>query len=113
MVRVWSILTLLLACLALVSTVRADDAAKKHKGFSPEAYFDTLEKAAKHDPLKGELTKDEFVAARKATNPDKAEQAEGFFKQIKKADEGKVTKDEFVKFMKDHAGKGKKKKKDA
>ena len=108
MVRIWSILALLLAYVAMASTVSAQDAPKKHKGGDPAAYFDTLEKAAKHEPLKGELTKDEFIAARKATAPDKAEQAEGFFKQIKKADDGKVTKDEYVAFMKSHTGKKKK-----
>lgn len=110
MVRIWSILTLLFACCVMVNTVRAQDApAKKHKG--PEARFDALEAAAKHDPLKGELTKDEFVAAIKATakDPKQAEHAESLFNKISKADETKVTKAEFVKFAKDHAGKGKKK----
>jgi hypothetical protein len=109
MVRVWSIFTLLLVCFVAASTVRADDAPKKHKGPTPEARFDALEKAANHDPLKGELTKDEFIAAFKATTPDKADKASGIYKAIPKADMGKVTKDEWVKFAKEHVGKGKKK----
>ena len=96
----------------MVSAVRADDApAKKHKGPSAEQRFDALEKAAKHDPLTGELKKDEFIAAVKATakDPKQAEHAEKFFTAITKADDGKVTKDEFVKFIKEHHAKAKKK----
>ena len=82
---------------------------------SPEARFDALEKAAKHDPCTGVLTKDEFVAAIKATSkdPKQAEHADKWFDKITKADAAKVTKDEYVKFMKENAGKGKKPKKDA
>ena len=95
----------------MASAVRAEDApAKKHKGATPEQRFDALEKAAKHDPLKGELTKDEFIAAIKATAKDSkmADHAENFFKSIKKADESKVTKDEFVAAAKAHHAKKKK-----
>ena len=112
MVRVGSLLTLLLACSVMAGTVRAGDApVKKHKGQSIEQHFDALEKAAKHDPCTGVLTKDEFVAAVKATSKDakQAQHADKWFDKITKADESKVTKDEFVKFMKANLDKGKKK----
>ncbi len=57
-----------------------------------------MEKAAKHDPLTGVLTQEEFVAGMKAAGGKMADRAEDIFKNIKKADEGKVTKDEYVTF---------------
>ena len=111
MVRIWSILSLLVACSIVVNVARAADEPKKHEHQTPEQRFDALEKAAKHDPLKGELTKDEFVAAVKEVSPKMADHAEDAFKHIKKADENKVTKDEYVASAKahHHGGKGKKK----
>jgi hypothetical protein len=101
MPRIGSFLTLLLASLLMASALRADDAPpppKKPPRKTPEQRFDALEKAAKHDPLKGVLTKGEFVDAIKATSsPRMADRAEEMFLSIPKADPGKVTKDEFVK----------------
>jgi hypothetical protein len=107
MARVWSILAILLACLIMVGTVNAQE--KKGNRKPADQRFDDMEKTVKHDPLTGVLTKDEFVTALKGTRM--ADRAEEFFKNIKKADEGKVTKAEYVQAMKDRYGK--KKKKDA
>jgi len=110
MVRKWStMLFVALACLIVVNTASAqqgDQPAKKHGG--PEARFDAMEKAVKHDPLKGELTKEEFVAALKELKSPRADKAEEFFNKIKKADENKVTKEEFVTAVKAMMAKRKK-----
>lgn len=110
MARVCSIFALLFAFVVMVSAARADDPAppKKHQHQTPEARFDALEKAASHDPVKGVLTKDEFVTALKTVAPKMADKAEEIFAKITKADEGKVTKDEYVTWAKaQHHGKKK------
>ena len=102
MARVWSmLLVMVVACLVAVNSVSAQEKKGKRDRPSPEKRFDDMEKAVKHDPLKGELTKDEFVTAMKETKSRMADKAEEFFKKIKKADESKVTKDEYVKALKD------------
>jgi len=110
MTRVCStLLALAIACLVAVNTASAqqNEGKKKRERPNPEARFDALEKAANHDPLTGELTKDEFVKAMKATAPRMGDRAEQFFNRIKKADENKITKAEFVQSMKDfRAGQG-------
>lgn len=105
MVRVWSkLLVLVVACLVAVNSVSAQEKKKgKRDRPSHEKRFDDLEKAVKHDPLKGELTKDEFVKALKETKSRMADKAEETFKSITKADENKVTKDEYVKFHKERS----------
>jgi hypothetical protein len=115
--RFCSILSFLLACLIVASTVRGQDPdnpppKKKKRSMTAAQRFDAMEKAANHDPLKGELTKDEFIAAVKSVQPKQADKAEDMFKGITKADEGKVTKDEYVAWTKAEAAKRKKKKKD-
>lgn len=116
MARVWSmLLVLVVACLIAVNSVSAQEKkGKRGDRPSPEKRFDDMEKAVQHDPLKGELTKDEFVKALKETKSRMADKAEEVFKSIKKADENKVTKDEYVKFLKErfanHQKKGEKKK---
>jgi len=106
MVRTWlTMLVMALACLIVVKPASAQE-GKKHGG--PESRFDALEKAVKHEPLKGELTKDEFVTALKETKSRMADKAEEIFKSITKADENKVTKAEFVTFMKERMAKRKK-----
>ena len=99
--RIWTVLlSLILAGFVAVNTGSAQE-KKKHDRPSPEARFDGLEKAVKHDPLTGELTKDEFVTAMKETKSRAADKAEEIFGQIKKADEKKVTKAEYVAHMKE------------
>ena len=100
MVRVCStMLALLVACLVAVNSASAQD-KPKHQHTSPDQRFDALEKAVNHEPLKGELTKDEFITAMKASKSKMADKAEEFFGKIKKADETKVTKAEYVDAMK-------------
>jgi Ca2+-binding EF-hand superfamily protein len=117
MVRVWTRLAVMvLACLVMVSMAVAQDqgGGKKRTPQTPEERkaaaekrFDALEKAAKHDPATGVLTKDEFVAAVKEVNAKMADRAEDMFKNIKKADESKVTKAEYVTFMSEQRRGGK------
>ena len=94
-----ALLVLAVACLVAVNSASAQD--KKKDRPNPEKRFDDMEKAVNHDPLKGELTKEEFVKAMKATSPRGGDRAEAFFDRIKKVDEKKITKDEFVKAMKE------------
>jgi hypothetical protein len=118
MVRVSTRLAVfVLACLVVVSmSIAQDQPDTKKKGKqSPEERkaaiekrFDALEKAAKHDPLTGVLTKDEYVAAVKEVNAKMGDRAEEMFKNIKKADDGKVTKAEYVTFMSEQRRGGKK-----
>jgi hypothetical protein len=102
-------LVLLVATMVMVSTASAQDKEKKgRKGGdrpTPEKRFDDMEKTVKHDPLTGVLTKDEYVKALKDTRM--ADRAEEMFKRIKKADENKVTKAEYVTAMKEMFTKGK------
>jgi hypothetical protein len=100
--RIWTILlSLILACFVTVNIGSAQE-KKKHDRPSPEQRFDNLEKAVKHDPLTGELTKDEFVTAMKETKSRQADKAGEIFGQIKKASDTKVTKAEYVAFVKEH-----------
>jgi hypothetical protein len=110
MPRVWStLLVMVVACLIAVNSTAQEK--KRGKGGdrpSPESRFDALEKAAKHDPLTGVLTKEEFVKAMKDSGSRMADRAEEIFTKLKKADEKKITKDEFVKGMKEmFQGRGK------
>jgi hypothetical protein len=108
MVRVWTRLAVVvLACLVMVSMAVAQDqgGGKKRPQQTPEERkanaekrFDDMEKTAKHDPLKGELTKEEFVAGMKEINTKMADRAEQMFDRITKADSTKVTKAEYVTF---------------
>lgn len=93
--------TLIVALLCVMASGSAFAQERKGKRGggdhpSPEARFDAMEKLAKHDPLTGTLTKDEFIKAVKESGSRMADHAEEFFNRIKKADENKVTKDEFV-----------------
>ena len=74
-----------------------------------EKRFDDMEKAAKHDPLTGVLTKDEFVAAIKEINSKMGDCAEQMFDRITKADKDKITKGEYVKFASEPRQRGGKK----
>ena len=105
MVRILSILAVSFACFVMVSAVRADDQAPpQHKHKTAEQRFDALETAAHHSPLTGVLTKAEFVSAFATVAPKAADKAEKMYTDIKKADEGKVTKAEFVAWAKSHHG---------
>jgi len=79
---------------------------RKKGGFGqdPAARFDALEKAAGHEPLKGELTRDEFVKALEKSDSQMGKWANQLFDQATKADPTKITKDEWVKFRKEAAG---------
>ena len=114
MLRRCSTMLVLGVAILVAGTAWAQDQkeGKKRQHQTPEQRFDALEKAAKHDPLKGELTKDEFVTAVKEVTPRMASHAEEFFKNAKKADEGKITKDEYVKAWKELRAKFAKKKDD-
>jgi len=83
---------------------------RKKGGFGqdPAARFDALEKAAGHEPLKGELTRDEFVRVMEKSNSQMAKWASQLFDRADKADPTKITKDEWVKSRKEAAGGGKK-----
>jgi Ca2+-binding EF-hand superfamily protein len=118
MVRVWTRLAVVvLACLAMasVSFAQDDGGGKKRTPPTPEERkanaekrFDDLEKAAKHDPVTGVLTKDEFVAAVKAGGGKMADRAEQMFDRITKADKDKITKAEYVTFASQPRTRGKK-----
>jgi hypothetical protein len=113
MVRLWAtFLVLAMACLVTVNVASAQGKQGKKGGGMPDAgkMFDDTEKAVKHDPLTGVLTKDEFVKGMKESGSRMADRGEQMFEHIKKADNSKVTKEEFVTFMKDFMGnRGKKK----
>jgi hypothetical protein len=113
MVRLWTtFLVLAMACLVTVNTASAQGKQGKKGGKMPDAgkLFDEMEKKAKHDPLTGVLTKDEFVKGMKESGSKMADRADQMFERIKKADKTKVTKDEYTTFLKDFmANRGKKK----
>ncbi len=102
-------LMVLIALGLLLAVARQSFAQEKKKRPTLEQRFDALEKAAKHEPLTGVLTKDEFVAAVKEVSPRMADRAEKIFDDIKKADAGKVTKAEYVTAMKERYKNRKKK----
>jgi hypothetical protein len=117
MARLWTtLMVLVVACLVTVNMASAQGRQGKKGqkgGKTPDAgkMFDDAEKAAKHDPLTGVLTKDEFVKGLKESGSRMASHAEQMFDRIKKADNSKVTKEEFTTFLKDFMGnRGKKKK---
>jgi len=69
--------------------------------------FDAMEKAVGHNPLKGQLTKEEFIKIMKPPAPvlGKSEPsfnrlAEDAFNRITKADPNKLTKNEYVAYIK-------------
>jgi hypothetical protein len=120
MVRICStLLVVVMACLVAANVAFAQEQKKGGKrGGTPEdrkaraeKRFDDMEKAVKHDPLKGELTKDEFLKAMKEMSQGKmGDRAEEFFKRMKKADESKITKAEYVTAISEMmGGRGKKK----
>lgn len=115
MVRLWSALVVLaMVCFVAASVAAAQDKDKGGKGrrFDPAARWAAIAKGADKEGAT-ELTKDEFVKGVKAAGGRMADEGEAFFDRIKKADEKKVTKDEFVGFMKEMASKrGEKKPKD-
>jgi hypothetical protein len=95
MVKLWTtLLVLVVACLVTVNVASAQGRQGKKDGRLPDAgkLFDDAEKAAKHDPLTGVLTKDEFVKGMKESGSKMADRAEQMFDRIKKADNSKVTK---------------------
>jgi len=102
-------LMVLIALGLLLAVARPSFAQERKQRLTPEQRFDALEKAVKHDPLTGVLTKDEFIAGVKEVSPKMADRAEKLFTDIKKADEGKVTKNEYVTAMKERYAKRKKK----
>ena len=99
MVRFWSVMLALVVASLVAVNVSAQE--KKKGKMDMGARFDALEKAAGHDTLTGELTKDEFVKGMKASGSKMADRAEEIFGKFKKADENKITKDEFVAGMKE------------
>ena len=113
MLRLWTtLLVLVVACLVTVNMASAQGRQGKKGGKMPDAgkLFDGMEKLAKHDPLTGVLTKDEFAKGMKESGSRMASRAEQMFDRIKKADKSKVTKEEFTTFMKQFmGGRGKKK----
>lgn len=108
--KLWSTLVVLVAmvCFVAVSVAAAQDKDKgkgaKGRRFDPAARWAALAKGADKEGAT-ELTKDEFVQGVKAAGGRMADQGEAIFDRIKKADEKKITKDEFVSFWKEMAAK--------
>jgi hypothetical protein len=84
----------------------AGEAKKGGAWRDPAATFDAMEKTAGHDPLKGELTKEEFVKALEKADAQMGKWGNQLFDRATKADPNKITKDEWVKFMKEFASGG-------
>lgn len=114
--KLWSTLVILaMVCFVAVSMTVAQDKDKDKKGrarFDPATRWAAIAKGADKEGAT-ELTKDEFVKGVKAVGGPRADQGEMLFDRIKKAEEKKVTKDEYVSFVKQWMSKrGEKKPKD-
>src|SRR3989339_1964237 len=100
MKRLCSVLlvVVVMACLVAVNVASAQEKKGKGKRFDPAARWAAIAKGADKEGAT-ELSKEDFVKGVKAVGGRMADQGERLFDRIKKADEKKVTKDEFGKFM--------------
>lgn len=110
MVRLWSTLVVLvMVCFVAVSVVSAQQKKGRSNRPDPAARWAAIAKAADKEGAT-ELSKEDFIKGVKGVGGRMADQGEAIFNRVKKADEKKVTKDEFIAFAKQPRGKRSEKK---